>query len=521
MTQLTPTLWSPAHNRRDGMPPRPPCPQPCPESEEANPSAATQGVELSLVSPRVQRRIGLAVLLLTDLLMVGLAFLIAFGLRFRLGLPIFDLDIAPSRVFYGQLALILTALWLAVFAIFRLYDWNIILGGIDEYARLANSCTAATVLVIAIGFIWPNFIVARGWLLSAWLLTFLCTASARFTLRRVVYALRRRGYFISNAIIVGLNEEAHALAEQLAAWQTSGLHVLGFVGDGATALLDRAPGPILGSLAELPELIESRQVSEIIVAQSAVPPTQLIEIMQRYGHSQQAHVHLSSGLFGVLTTGLRVRSLGYVPLIDVDPLRLSRLEVCLKWILDYFGALCGLLLLSPVLMAIAIAVRLDSPGPIVYRRRVLGCRGRVFDAYKFRTMRVDGDAILTPAQQAELRANYKLKDDPRITRIGRVLRKYSLDELPQLANVLKGQMSLIGPRMITPTESEKYGKWATNLLTVKPGLSGLWQVSGRSDIGYDERVQMDMYYIRNYTIWLDIQLIIQTVLTVTSGRGAY
>lgn len=202
-------------------------------------------------------------------------------------------------------------------------------------------------------------------------------------------------------------------------------------------------------------------------------------------------------------------------------MRLSRLEAFIKGGMDYLGAACGLLLLSPLLALIALAIKLGSPGPVLYRRQVLGRGGKLFHAYKFRTMYVNGDEVLTEAQRAELRARHKLKNDPRVTRVGRFLRTYSLDELPQLINVLKGQMSLIGPRMITLAEKKKYGKWDMNLLTVKPGLSGLWQVSGRSDVSYEERVRLDMHYIRNYTIWLDLYILMRTFLVVIKGKGAY
>jgi len=150
--------------------------------------------------------------------------------------------------------------------------------------------------------------------------------------------------------------------------------------------------------------------------------------------------------------------------------------------------------------------------------------GRHFNAYKFRTMYVDGDTILqrSPELAAELRSNHKLKRDPRVTRVGRWLRRYSLDELPQLFNVLLGQMALVGPRMISPQEAEKYGRHKLNLLSVKPGITGLWQVNGRSELSYEERVKLDMYYIRNYSVWLDLQiLLVQTLPAVIRGQGAY
>ena len=182
-----------------------------------------------------------------------------------------------------------------------------------------------------------------------------------------------------------------------------------------------------------------------------------------------------------------------------------------------------MLLLSPIFLLIALLVRLDSPGPIIYRRRVMGMNGKEFDAFKFRTMDVRSEEILkaNPELMREYLQNFKIKDDPRITRVGKWLRKTSLDELPQLINVLRGEMSLIGPRMITPQELEKYSQWGINLTTVKPGITGLWQVRGRSDVSYEERVRMDMYYIRNWTIWIDFQLLLQTIPAVLTKRGAY
>ena len=153
----------------------------------------------------------------------------------------------------------------------------------------------------------------------------------------------------------------------------------------------------------------------------------------------------------------------------------------------------------------------------------MGLNGMQFDAFKFRTMHTNGRQLLNhhPEQLQKLQQEFKLKDDPRITNVGRWLRRTSLDELPQLFNVLKREMSLVGPRIISPPEMEKYGDWDLNLLTVQPGITGLWQVSGRSDLSYDERVRLDMYYIRNWTIWSDIQILWQTIPAVIKGRGAY
>ncbi len=246
-------------------------------------------------------------------------------------------------------------------------------------------------------------------------------------------------------------------------------------------------------------------------------------IFKRYGFSPRVNLRMSSGLFELITTGLHLTEVAYTPLVGINKVRLTGVDWFLKAALDYGLALPGVLLLSPVMLAIAIAVKLDSPGPVLHRRRVMGVGGRQFDALKFRTMYVDGDARLAarPDLQAELRQWHKLKDDPRVTWLGRFLRRYSLDELPQLLNVLAYDMSLVGPRMISPGEMAEYDQWALNLLTVRPGLTGLWQISGRADVGYAERVRLDMYYIRNWTIWLDLHILMRTLPAVVSGRGAY
>jgi exopolysaccharide biosynthesis polyprenyl glycosylphosphotransferase len=249
----------------------------------------------------------------------------------------------------------------------------------------------------------------------------------------------------------------------------------------------------------------------------------LVKIFEMFGQSEQVELRFSSGLYELFTTGVRVKEIGYVPLVSMNKVRLDNVESAIKSLVDYAGAFTALVALSPVFLALALLIRRDSPGPIFHRRRVLGRGGREFDAFKFRTMYVDGDEILArhPELQQELRENHKLKEDPRITPMGHWLRKYSLDELPQLFNVLLGQMSLVGPRMISPPEAAKYDKLKLNLLTVKPGITGLWQISGRSDVSYDERVRLDMHYIRNYSVWLDLHLLLQTIPVVLKGKGAY
>jgi lipopolysaccharide/colanic/teichoic acid biosynthesis glycosyltransferase len=200
----------------------------------------------------------------------------------------------------------------------------------------------------------------------------------------------------------------------------------------------------------------------------------------------------------------------------------SRTAIKLKRALDALGAAILLAFLSPLVALLALLIKLQDGGPVIHRRRVVGPGGE-FDAFKLRSMRVDADEILQkdPALRREFEVNFKLKQDPRITRVGAFIRRTSLDELPQLWNVLRGQMSLVGPRMITPAELKKFGDAAWIFSAVKPGLTGYWQIQGRQELSYDERVTMDLYYVQHWSLLLDLKILLMTPLRVLRGSGAY
>ena len=464
-------------------------------------------------------------LLINDALMSLLAFRVAYLIRFEWTVPIFRLEVLPSQPYYSSLSIMLVPVWLVIFAAYGLYRRQNLLGGTEEYALVARGTTIGLLVLIIFGFLEPEFLIARAWLLMAWGFSLIFTAFGRFFLRRAVYLLRRRGFFVSPALIVGANDEGISLARQLRNWHTSGLNVIGFVDKKlkpGTVLFEDIR--VLGNTSHLDDVIQAYDVEELILASSAISShDKMLEIFQRYGVDSKVHVRMSSGLYEIITTGLTVKEFAYVPLVGINKVRLTGMNRLIKYISDYCAATLGIILAAPFLLLIAIAIKLDSPGPVFHRRRVMGVNGRQFDAFKFRTMHVNGQAVLEmhPELQSELAENHKIKRDPRVTRVGRVLRRFSLDELPQAFNVLKGEMSLVGPRMISPDEIEKYEKWDINLLTVRPGLTGLWQVSGRSDISYKDRVSLDTHYIRNYSIWLDLQILWRTLPAVIKGKGAY
>jgi len=472
------------------------------------------------------KRAGLiAALVATDMFTVLLGFWLAYLIRFETGVSWFyqHETLTTLHDFYQQFVFFLMPVWVVVFAVFGLYDLKNLFAGTKEYSLVFNAGTLGIMLVILFTFFEPELVVARAWVLLSWVLVILCVGLGRFAFRRVVHQLRHHGNFMTPVLIVGANEEGRAIARQFQDNPNAGIKVMGFVDDTVNVDIDPVTDiSILGSPKSIIRLARLNNVREVIVASTALTRNDLLALVESL-HGADISIRLSSGLYELLTTGVEVQEVGNVPLLSINKVRLTGSDMVMKRMLDLVGSFVALLLLSPVMLAVAIAIKLDSRGPVIYRRRVVGVGGKTFDAFKFRTMVIDADARL--AQDITLRKqfekNYKLKDDPRVTRIGRFLRRTSLDELPQLLNVFLGQMSLVGPRMITERELMYYGKWGMNLSTVKPGITGLWQVSGRSDVSYGERVRLDMNYIRNYSIWMDLYLLWQTVPAVLKSRGAY
>jgi len=479
----------------------------------------------SILPRKLQWTLYIALLVMSDLSMTFLAFWLAFYLRFSLFVEYFDPSAMITSGQYRFLMYGMPVVWLVLFSFHGLYIKDNLLGGTREYAMVFRSASTGFLLIVLAGFLGPALLIARGWLLMTWAITFLFAAGARFLLRRVIYALRRYGFFLTPAVIVGANQEGRWLAEQLLHWDTSGFHLVGFVDKKVPETFPLFHDLVcLGSVDQLGSIIERYNIGEVILASSAFSTRDyLLEIFRKYGVTDKVKLRMSSGLYEILTTSLTVNEYAYVPLVYVNKVRLTGVDTILKGVLDYLVTVTGVILISPLLLLIALLVKLSSPGPILHNRLVMGLNGKHFHALKFRTMYVNGDEILDgyPELKEELGKNHKLKNDPRVTRVGAILRRWSLDELPQLFNVLHRDMSLVGPRMVSPDEVGMYKQFDLNLLTVLPGITGLWQVSGRSDISYDERVRLDMYYVRNWSIWLDLQLLFQTIPAVLKGHGAY
>lgn len=468
------------------------------------------------------QRVLVGALIIADIFAVAGGLMLAYVIRFTLNPGLFYVPPTSSLGKYIEIAVWLVPLWILLFACYRLYETELLFSGTAEYGKIVSACTMGIVAVIGFSFFWDVSVlnISRGWLLITWLMVIGSVGLERFIIRRIVYAIRARGQLQRRTLIVGTTAEAQMLAEQIVG-RSSGMEVVGFVMT-PTQSGTVPPNAVLGRLEALKELIDAYQIDDIVLVPSALTHTDVLSIVRALAlHS--VTVRLSPGLYEVLTTGVRVADINGVPLVTMSRFRIVGVDAFLKRTLDCVVAVGTLLALSPVMLLCVFLIRCDSSGPVIYRRGVVGQGGRRFGAFKFRTMVTDADRVLQedPVLYATWQRTGKLEHDPRITRIGSFLRKTSLDELPQLFNVLRGEMSLVGPRMIAAEELEQFGSWRHNLLTVKPGMTGPWQVRGRSTLTYAERVTLDMDYIRNYSIWDDIRLLAQTLPAVVRGRGAY
>lgn len=348
---------------------------------------------------------------------------------------------------------------------------------------------------------------------------------------------KRRLAYVQNTIVVGADDAGRLLAGKILDHPEYGINLIGFVDpDPARDTSDAGDLPVLGHPEHLPEIVSALDVERVIVAFFDAPIEQILDLLRSL-KSVNVQIDVVPRLFGAVDPSAEIHVVEGFPLIGLPPVRLSWSSLLIKRAIDATLAAAGLVVLAPLLAWIALRVRLDSPGPIFYRHERVGLGGRPFRLLKFRTMHLEhcagdeygGDeadarlrALLEdPEARAEFERTYKLADDPRVTRCGSFLRRTSLDELPQLVNVLLGHMSLVGPRPVTQDELARYGADVNALLSFRPGVTGYWQINGRSRTQYEERVRLDIAYIRGWSLKLDLSILGKTVWVLVKGHGAY
>ena len=463
------------------------------------------------------------ILLAADLIGLVTAFLLAILLNPSAS----ALDTAAAR---WQLALFLASLplWALLARVHGLYDRDeerTDHSTVDDVVGVFQVVTLGTWLFVVATFALDLPHPTFGRLVLFWLLAGLLVPVFRAGARVVG---RRQAAYVQNVIIVGTGNVARLLESKIAKHPEYGLRVVGFVDhdDGASSNGSAAAhAPLLGRTNDLQALVRAHAVDRVVIAFSNDSHEGTLEVI-RATQSSQVQIDIVPRMFEVLGTSVQLHTIEGIPLVGSPIPRLSNSERFLKRSLDVVGAGVGLVLLAPLFLATSLLIKLDSRGPVFFRQVRMGTGNRPFHMVKFRSMVRDAESRkdeLAPLNMhlAHDARMFKVPNDPRVTRVGRVLRRWRMDELPQLFNVLRGQMSLVGPRPLILDEDQHVAEWARNRLDLKPGVTGLWQVLGASDIPFEEMTKLDYLYVTNWSLREDLRLIMLTLPALTRARAAY
>ncbi len=475
------------------------------------------------MSKRYRRTVAL-ITALTDILLINAAFALAYFVRYQLEWPrpVVDENYVPYQNFL-PMAAIFTVVLLVTFSLEKVYEVRRGRPWLDEVYAILNGTTNGAILLIAFFFITGSPFYSRLIFLYAVVAVVLVLGLGRAARNAILNLLRKRGIGVDKVLIVGAGETGRTLMQNIMAQPELGYQIAGYVDDDqkkATGAVGRFTG--LGTVDDLRAILARGNVNEVIVTLPWMYHRKILRIIAECAHSD-VRARIVPDMFQMSISRVDMDNLNGVPLLSMQQPTIPTSGRAVKRALDVIGAAIALILSSPLLALAALAIRLDSPGPILFRQERVGKGESRFTVYKFRTMRQDAEE-----QLEQLRGHneatgpmFKMKRDPRITRAGRILRRASVDEFPQFYNVLKGDMSLVGPRPALPREVAQYQEWHRRRLTVAPGITGLWQVSGRSDLTFDEMVLLDLYYIENWSLFMDLKVLLRTIPQVLFGKGAY
>jgi exopolysaccharide biosynthesis polyprenyl glycosylphosphotransferase len=431
-------------------------------------------------------------------------------------------DKAASEIYPS--ALVSLPLWPLLYAQQGLYQARRLSRRVEEWRRIVNAVLVGVLVVAGLSVLMKDDI-ARGWLALAGLFVITMMTLERELARRVISELRSRGGMTRRVVVVGRNAEAEEIAAMLGAHAELGYEVVGFVADqpGPNVIDLRAGhdlGPYLGAPRDVLELVRSTGATGVIVATTGTDQesaNRLIRDLTREG----VYVELTSAMRDIAASRISVRPLGRYPIMSGEPVAAVSWRRVAKRVFDIIGSALLLLLASPVIAVAALAIRLTSGPGVLFRQQRVGRDGELFTVYKLRTMVQDAEDRLAELHHRNEAPGpmFKMADDPRVTPVGRFLRKTSIDELPQLFNVIMGDMSLVGPRPALPVEAEQWNDALRERLRVQPGITGMWQVSGRYTTSMETYARLDLYYVDNWSLVTDVAILLKTIAVVVCGRG--
>ena len=459
----------------------------------------------------------------TDTLIIVASIAGAFVARF--GLDGVATNVAGFPVAYLTISLVIATAWIVALYAYHTRDPRVVGMGLSEYKRVANASTL-TFGILAIVFLVAKVDIARGYFVLALPLGAAALLGSRWIWRQWLLRQRRFDHYLSRALVIGGQDDVEYVVKQIQQKSGAAYNVVGAAVEDATTdslTIGDRDVPVVADLSSITEAASDLGVDTVIVAGQPHGGGTFIRNLGWALEGTATELVLASRLTDVAGPRIHFRPVEGLPLIHVEIPQFEGGKHVLKRVLDVVVSGIALLVLLPLMIGVAIAIRLDSPGEAIFRQERVGRNGSTFRMLKFRSMVQDAEAAL-----AALRARnegsgllFKMKDDPRITRIGRVLRKFSIDELPQLWNVFIGDMSLVGPRPPLRREVDGYETHVHRRLYIKPGLTGMWQVNGRSDLSWDESVRLDLYYVENWSLTGDIVILWRTFRVLVHPTGAY
>lgn len=474
-----------------------------------------------------RRRVGVPTHSAVGVDLVIVTFAVFVGWQTRVVLDIFGEEHLLQQVTTAKV-LPLIALWMLALTLLGAHSPTTFGVGVGEYKRVIIGSMLAAGLIGGFCYI-TEFPLSRGLFLVAFLVGIPLLLVGRYLLRRVFHQLRSEGLLARRVLLTGTTTQIDEVASVLAREKWLGFSVVGAVAtDSATATnRETTAGGVrlLGARHETDTIVRNAEIDVVLFVGGAVQSAQEMRKTAWALETTGADIMVLPSLTDVASDRVRVRPAAGLPFVEVEGPRAQRASRFFKRFFDVVGSLALIAFAAPVLLAVALAVRIHDGGPALFRQKRVGRNGEEFSCLKFRSMVVDADQMID-AVAAHNRHDadhvlFKATNDPRVTAPGRVIRRFSLDELPQLFNVLRGDMSLVGPRPPLPREVARYDDMAIRRLAVRPGMTGLWQVSGRSDLSWEESLRLDLYYVDNWSMGQDLRILARTANAVFSQRGAY
>lgn len=461
-------------------------------------------------------------LFMADLLTIAITSAAAFIIRSQATFDLFHDDTRVTQI-QRPVTLVIVPMWLILIAAFGGYQRKQLGAGTAEYRRVLNA-SLLTAGLLGISAYLLQYPMSRAYYFILFTIGIPLVLIERYAMRRFLHWSRRHGRYSRRVLIAGDCLHISDLVAILDREPWLGFDVVGLLTTDVKACAVNMDVPVVGTPERVLEAVHAVHADTVIFAEGAYSRGRDFNRMARQLEDEKAELVVVPTLTDVSTTRMAVRPVAGIPLVYIDKPQAKRATTWLKRSFDIVGSLLLIIATSPLVLAAAVAIKLDDGGPVLFRQDRVGMKGKTFKCFKLRSMVVDAEAVKARTLMDRNESDgvlFKMKNDPRVTRVGHFTRKYSIDELPQFVNVLRGDMSLVGPRPALAKEVAEYESHVLRRLDVRPGVTGLWQVSGRSDLSWDDTVRLDLYYVDNWSMIQDIAILLRTVTAIFRSSGAY